>query len=384
MGEGSRRQLTYIAEVTPGTSPASGYAILRNLGGAGITVNKQTLVSNEFRSDRAITSVRHGNKTPVLDVPFELSYTSFNTIMEAALFSSFVVAYALTGLTVTVVAGTTKTFACATATFVTSGIKVGDKITTTGFAAAGNNGTFVVSAVEEALITCATATGLEAVTDDTGVGITTDRYVLKQGSTAKYLSIEEGFTDIAQYQVMAGALCNGMTLAITPNAMVTGSFSFLGLSATAFSGTSIDSSPDAAPTTQPFDSFTGSLLENNIAIATVTALNLNLQNGNEHYFALFDVDPYKIGYGRANLTGSISVYFENATLAAKFLAETVSSLECTLTDLAGNSLIIKIPALKYTGANKSMTENNVLIDLPFQAYYDATQATALRIDRKPA
>jgi hypothetical protein len=381
MAEGSRRQLTYVAEDTPGTTPASGFKVLRNLGGNGIVVAKQTLNSAEYRSDRALTAVRHGNKAPTLDIPFELSYTSHDDMLSAALFANWAVAYNLTGLSATVDA-TDKTITVALASFITSGVKVGDKITTTGFEAAGNNGTFVVSNVAATVLTIATATGLVNVTDDTGVAITTDRYVLKQGSTAKYISFEEGFTDIAQYQIMAGSLCNGMTLNIAPNAMVTGSFNFLGLSASAFSGSSVDS-PDAAATTQPFDSFTGSLKENDNAIATVTALNINLQNGLEHYFALFDADPYKIGTGRANVSGSLSVFFENATLAAKFLGETASSLECALTDLAGNTLTIKIPALKYTGATKNMTENNVLIDLPFQAYYDATEATALRIDRKP-
>lgn len=383
MAEGSRRQLTYVAEVTPGTSPSSGYKMLRNLGGSGINVTKQTLVSNEYRSDRAISSIRHGNKAPALEVPFELSYTSFDTPLEAALFGAWTVAYALTGLTVTVVAGTTKTFTVAGYDFVAAGVAVGDKIVTTGFAAAGNNGTFTVSAVEATKITCATATGLEAVTDDTDVAITTTRYYLKQGSTAKYLSIEEGFTDITQYQVMAGALCNGMTLNVAPNAMVTGSFNFLGLSTTAFSGTSIDSTPDAAPTTQPFDSFTGTITEGGSTIATVTALTLNLQNGLEHYFALFDADPYKIGTGRANLTGSVSCFFEDATMVNKFLNETASAIVFSLTDLAGNKLTCTIPAVKYTGGTKNMTENNILIDLPFQAYYDATQATALRFDRNP-
>ena len=383
MGEGSRRQLTYIAEVTPGTSPASGYALLRNLGGGGINVTKQTLVSNEYRSDRAISSIRHGNKAPALDIPFELSYTSFDTALEAALFGAWTVAYALSSLTCTVDA-TAKTFTVAAADFVTSGVAVGDKIVTTGFAAAGNNGTFTVSAVAATIITCATATGLVNVTGDTDVAITTTRYYLKQGTTAKYLSIEEGFTDIAQYQVMAGSLCNTMSLNVAPNAMVTGSFSFLGLSTTAFSGTSIDATPDAAPTTQPFDSFTGSITEGGAAIATVTGLTLNLQNGLEHYFALFDVDPYKIGTGRANLTGSVSLYFEDATMINKFLNETASALIFSLTDLAGNVLTCTIPAIKYTGGTKSMTENNVIVDLPFQAYYDSTQATAIRFDRNPA
>lgn len=384
MSEGSRRQLIYVAEVTPGTTPGTpACKTLRGNGGAGIRLARQSLVSGEFRQDRAIPSMRLTNKAPSLDIPFEFSYGSFDDFLESALFGAWAAAYALTGLTVDVDA-TGKTFTRSAGSWVTDGVKVGDKITFGGFAAAGNNGTFVVSAVTDLVVTCATATGLVDVTDDTDVTATTDRHILKQGVTKKFFSIEEGFTDIAQYQVMAGAIVNAFGLEIRPNAIVSGSFGLLGLAAGALAGTSIDASPDAAPTTSPFDSYTGTLKEGGVAIAIVTGLSINVANGLEHFFALFDDDPYKIGTGRANITGRLSAYFEDATLANKFLAETESSIELELEDPDGNKYTVLIPRIKYTGADRSMSENNVAIDLPFQALYDSTTATAIQITRKPA
>lgn len=384
MSEGSRRRLIYVAEVTPGTTPgAPACKTLRGNGGAGIALRRQSLVSGEYRQDRAIPSMRLGNKTPSLDVPFEFSFQSFDDILESALFGAWAAAYALTGLTVDVDA-TAKTFTRSAGSFVTDGVKVGDRITFGGFTAAGNNGEFVVSAVEALVVTCATATGLVDVTDDTEVTATTDRHILKQGVTKKYFTIEEGFTDIAQYQPMRGAIANAFSLDIRPNAIVTGSFGFLALAADVFSDTSIDASPDAAPTTEPFDSYTGTLKEGGVAIATVTGLSLSIANGLEHFFALFDEDPYRIGTGRANVTGRVSAYFEDATLANKFLNETESSLELELEDPAGNVYTLLIPRIKYTGADKSMSENNIAIDLPFQALYDATTATAIQITRVSA
>jgi len=300
MSEGSRRQLIYVAEVTQGTTPATPVCKpLRNTGGGGIKVARQSLQSAEYRQDRAIAGVRLGNKTPTLDVPFEFSYTSFDEFLEAALFGSW----------------------------------------------------------------------------------TTN--VLKQGVTKKFFTVEEGFTDIAQYQTLTGAMVNDFSLDIKPNAMITGSFSLLGLVASAFAGSSIDANPEAAETASPFDSYTGSLKEGGASIAIVTGLSLKLANGLEHFFALFNKDPAKIGVGRANLTGTLSCYFESAAMANKFLAETESSLEFTLTDLAGNSYTFLVPRIKYTGADRTLAENNISIDLPFQALYDPTEATALKITRTP-
>jgi hypothetical protein len=91
-----------------------------------------------------------------------------------------------------------------------------------------------------------------------------------------------------------------------------------------------------------------------------------------------------MGVGRANLTGNLSIFFENATLANKFLDETESALIFTLTDLKGNSYRFTIPRIKYTGATKSITENNTVLDFPFQALADSTTSTCLIIDRVPA
>lgn len=207
--------------------------------------------------------------------------------------------------------------------------------------------------------------------------------VLKQGVDKKFFTFEEGFTDIAQYQLLAGAMVNEFSLDIKPNAMITGSFSLLGLVASAFTGASIDATPDAASTTTPFDSYTGSIKEGGASIAIATSLSLKLANNLEQFFALFNKDPSKIGVGRANLSGSLSCYFESAAMANKFLAETESSLEFTLTDLAGNSYDILIPRIKYTGADRELAENNIGINLPFQALYSSGEATALKITRTP-
>ncbi len=383
MAEGSRRKLSYVEESTWGTTPPTPtMKLLRNTGGGGIQMQRDSLQSQEYRSDRQIAAMRLGNKRPTLDVPFEFSYASFDDMLEGALFSDWAVAYNLTSQTVTVDASD-KTFTRASGSWITDGVQVGDKIVTTGFEAAGNNGTFVVSDVVDLTITCATAADLVDVMGDTGVTVTTTRYRIKQGTTSKFYTIEEGFDDIDQHQYVTGAMVNTFSLSVAPNAMVTGSFGLLAKTASKYSSTPLDESPDAAPTTDPFDSYTGSLTEGG-ASAVVTAVNLSLNNGLEALFACFSADAHRMGVGRANLTGNLSIFFENATLANKFLDERESALIFTLTDLDGNWYRFTLPRIKYTGATKNITENNVVFDFPFQALADSATSTCLIIDRGAA
>ena len=80
-------------------------------------------------------------------------------------FSGF---YATTGALSIEVNATTKSFIRTTGSFLNDGFYVGGTITTTGFADAGNNSTFIVSAVTALQITCSTAVGLVTKAAATG------------------------------------------------------------------------------------------------------------------------------------------------------------------------------------------------------------------------
>lgn len=383
MAEGSRRGLFYVAESAWGTTPGTPtMKTLRNTGGSGIALERSQLQSQEMRSDRAIADIAFGQKRASLEVPFEFSYGSYDDMLEAALFGAFAVAYAITGLTVDVDA-TAKTFTRSAGSFITDGVKVGDKITFGGFTNAGNNGTFVVTDVAALVVTCSAATGLANVTDDTEVTATTDRFVLKQGVTKKSFTIEEGFLDVDQHQVMTGAMADSLSLNIAPDQIITGNMRLIGKVAGSFSATPLDESPDAASTTPVFNSFSGSIKENAVAISYISALSLNLANALAADFALFQDEAFQVGVGRANLSGSLSAYFPDAILANKAIAGTDTSLEFTLSGTSG-SYRFTIPRLKLAPGSKQIEENKVIQTYNWQALHSSTLGTCLQIERIPA
>ncbi len=86
---GARHSMSYIAEVTYGTTPATPALTDIRHTSASLGATKGALESAEVRSDRQIAHFRHGNKSVAGDVGIELSYGSFDDFLEAALGGSW-------------------------------------------------------------------------------------------------------------------------------------------------------------------------------------------------------------------------------------------------------------------------------------------------------
>lgn len=207
--------------------------------------------------------------------------------------------------------------------------------------------------------------------------------VLKAGVTYQSFSMERRFTDIAQYQVLRGVLVDSMSLNLTPNGLITGSFGLVGMDSV-ISGTSLGA-PTAAPVFPPIDGFGGSLKEGGASIAIVSALTLELQNALDPFFALGSDAAVDITAGRCLVTGSLSAAFSSTSLLNKFILESESSLEIELMDPLGNALTIELPRIKYTGGEiPAQNEGRIVMNMPFTALYSSVLGTNIQITRDAA
>ena len=162
--------------------------------------------------------------------------------------------------------------------------------------------------------------------------------------------------------------------------MIDGSFDFIGMTYSGFTGTSIASSVTEAGSNSPFDSFTGSLSINSGSItetlAIVSGLSLQISNGLSRRFAVMSQNAAGVGEGRVNISGSVNAFFTtSAPLATLFAAETEIDLSLRLVDLDGNAYLINIPKLKFTKDSRSISETDVTESLDFQALINDSNIT---------
>ena len=214
--------------------------------------------------------------------------------------------------------------------------------------------------------------------------------VLKAGVERRSFSVLRHFEDLPSgnpYFLYAGIEFNALNLTIPASGMVTGSFTVLGQSQVTLADLSSLGTPTfGAPiTTQPFDSFTGSILEAGGAISVVTEVSLTLENGLAAKNVVGSDETILPSVDKSNLTGSVTAFFEDTVILDKFLNETESSLEVTLTDPAGNSYIIELPRIKYNGGQPDVASGGgpITINFPIQALYNVADLSNIVITRVP-
>ncbi len=384
MANGSRHSMAYVAEATYGTTPATPtFKNLRHTS-TSLALSKETLESEELRQDRQVADVRHGAYQVGGDLGFELSYGSYDDLLQAALGGTWSTAHDTGVQSLSAAVGS---FTRASGSFVTDGFVIGDIVTASGFASAGNNGRFLVTNVVALTLTVTPLQGQTMAVDSAAAGRQViGRANVATGQTRRSFTIERYFADIQSadkpYHRFTGVEVNSMELQIAANAMTKGTFGFVGQNMVTATTAIAGSTYPAASTTSPLDSFTGTLSEGGTAIAVITEMQLNLENGLEPRFVVGSKQSLQPSIGRSKVSGSITAYFENSTLLDKFINETESSLEFTLPDAAGNMYRIFLPRIKYTGGQPDVSgEGPITLSMPFQALRHAASGITMMIER---
>lgn len=214
---------------------------------------------------------------------------------------------------------------------------------------------------------------------------TTDE--LTAGTTRRSFTLQRKFADLSvpEYHTYTGCEFNTMSLSVSPNSMATVTFGVIGkdlsLATTAITGSTFGTDVGNSP----FDSFTGSISEGGVSIATVTSIEMSLENGLEPLFSVGSQTTNRPSIGRSRVSGTLTTYFQSKTLYEKFLNETSSSITLTLTDLDGNSYEFDMSNVKYNSGQPDVSgEGAVTIALEFVALYDSADDSQIRITRTAA
>jgi len=219
-------------------------------------------------------------------------------------------------------------------------------------------------------------------TDTPSVG--TDQ--LQVGTTRRSFTVERKFANLTvpEWHRYTGVEMNTFNLSVAPDAMVTGSFGTIAQDSSIGTAEIAGASYNAASTTEPFDSFSGTITEGGSAIGVVTSLEMTLENGINPLFVVGSDVTEEPSIGKSRVTGTLGVFFQSKTLLEKFINETASALIFTLVDPVGNEYNFTLPNIKYTGGQPDVSgEGEITISMPFTALYDSTEGSNLTIERNP-
>ena len=341
---------------------------------------KQTVVSNEIRPDRQVADLIEVGVDGSGGWEFELSYGEILRYLPAALFSAFTSQ------------ATSKTVSLTAATGVVLGaagdfanVAIGSTIRIAGAVTPGNNGLKRVTAKAGDGSSITLGTG-EIVADEASVAITISGQTITNGTTVHSFLVEKKLKD-GSFMSFRGVMLNVLSLALTSRQIITGSIDTIGTQG--YESTTTINNGGAAPAEPPADPVmsasvhVGAVEENGVALAdALKSMTLSINNNLRGNDAISCKSIFEVGIGECNVSGQMQAYFKTHALLTRFIAHATSTMRFILTDTAGNSLVISLPAVKFGGGNISIEGKNtdIMLPLEWQAIRDATLGYTIRVD----
>ena len=373
--KGANTAQYYVPETTPGVTPTNpAWSILRNTGGIP-AVTRDALVSNELDGSRETSAIRTGNKQVTGEFAIEFGPRSQDELLAGAMTSSWVSGTTVTGLSVTVDADA-KTYTRAAGDF-TADVEVGDLVRFPDLT--GNNSKpFIVTAVSALVVTGAAIQ--YALADESDV--TTDLVVadkLETGNLCKSYSVLTWFKGKCgapdSYLLTKGVEFTGFTIEQAVNAMVTGSFPFIGLSQEVLSTYPAGSTFPSEAKRDQFSSVDVSAYNGTAPLELVDTFTITNDNGASAQFALGNASVAFVERGKAANTFSLAGKLYDMTLLNLFLNETQIELTSVLEN-QGGAMSFTLKRAELTAATPEIGgPESVTLSLEGQATGNALQSS---------
>ena len=208
--------------------------------------------------------------------------------------------------------------------------------------------------------------------------------VIKVGTTPKFLTLEDYAADIDQARLFTGCSVSTMSVSMAPNQMVSATFGMVGKDMT-ISGT--EKTVAAGGVGEPFDAYSGALKVADVdgigaasALSIITSVDFTVTNSFSPTFVVGSDSAPALEFGRAEVEGTVTAYFEDLALVNRFLNETESAIEVSVADPSANTMTFLFPRVKFNAADIPVDgPTSRVVTLPFVALYDDTELTNLKI-----
>lgn len=213
--------------------------------------------------------------------------------------------------------------------------------------------------------------------------------VLKNGIADKAGTLEwtyeQGATDT--YIRTTGNRWNTLDLQLTARQSVRANWGIMGITSPAPTSAIIAGATYAAATTTPVLNAglnVGALAITGMANAPkVQAMNLRITNNVYQNDVLGQYFPHSHGLGRFEVSGSMTTLFENLDTYNAILAHDDIAIAITLGATTLQKYTIALPKVKLMDGGPVVGGNGraVILEVPFQAYYDSVSAASMSVTR---
>lgn len=384
MASGDLSIIKYIAESTLGVVPAAALTKLAvqtfNVN-PSITTTESAMISDKrFTLDLIQTGATSGG-----DMGIEWAHKQYNPFIESALGSTFSTPFTLTASDISAAASDNSINSVAAA-FSTANILPGHWIVAKGFTGGNivNNGKpmKVVSVTTAKII----VSGVTLVDDAAGESVTVKGSSIRNGTVRKSFTFEVEQPDLTtSFEQYNGQVVSTMALNASTGAVISGSFGLSGTTVvygTTTCGTGADVAATINEVFNPTSSI-GTVYVDGVALTGVClkTVNLTTDNGVRTTQCLGSLYPSDVLLGELKATGTMNLYFNSFTLLNKFINAQTISLSYSFDDVAGNTMVVDIPRVKFSsGALSGLAKNSDrMVDLGFSATYDATAGYGIQI-----
>lgn len=388
ISKGVRKVVGYKKETTWGVpAGATGGKLLRRVT-ADFNLTKEAYTSNEITPSMQTIDMRHGVRSVEGSLEAELSPGTYADFMGSVLARNFTTGGATTGASITIAAsGSFFTVTRAAGDFLADGFYVGNLVRLTGVglnaANAGNNLlvvslTALVMTVKVLSATTLVAEGPIAAVDIAVVGKQT--YAPLTGHTDDSYSVEQWYSDISQSELTCGLKIGSFSVDLPSTGLVTASMSFTGKNLEQTGTSQYFTSPAATNTEGIFAAVSGALIVNGVPVALVTSMNINIERALEAANVVGSNFAADVFTGKIGVSGSMSVYFEDATFRDYFDNESKVSIIMALTtgeEKDAEAIVFTMGKVKINSGTAADAELGILRSMDFQALQNDVTAGGL-------
>lgn len=363
-------QVSYVREVSWGTTPNSDFQAFPITGGA-MPHGQETVRSQSLRTDAQLADSKRVGLSPTVSYDFEFAANTYDEHLRQVIrsdadwtsdlaISASDISFSSSGNTIDSVAGDF------------GSVTKGQWIKVTGAANSGNNSWWRVTA---ATIYSLTVAGGTLTDEGAGNTIVINGSQLLNGETLHSMSIQENYTDLTnRWRIAAGVRLNAFSLQQSAGGIITGSFAGDAkqrLQAAAGGGTGTVTAALSKDVVTEVDGFEQIWIDNTVITTDVFALGLDIATGNRPRKALGSLPRTAMNQNAPEVTGSIEMYLEDDTWTydSDYQNFTAFSMAFWVDMQSGDHYLFELPQCKFTAepATNPGLDSDLMLSFTFAA-----------------